>query len=234
MLLAVVLAMQIKIDFKRTKKLEIKLNNIIAKEALIPASVIFFLAMGFTCINSFLIVYASKQGVNSNIGLFFTVYALTLLFTRPTVGKLTDKFGLVATGIPAILFTALSFYIISISNSLPLFLLAAFVNAFGFGACQPALQSLSMKSVTKERRGAGSSTNYIGMDLGTLVGPIIAGIFAENLGYIVMWRIMVVPLFFGLLILYIFRSRIAMIEKNFHEKEQIAKEGNLTPKADNA
>ena len=222
MLSAVVVAMQIKIDFKRTKKLKISLNNIIAKEALVPASVLFFMSMGFTTIGSFLIVFAGRQGVNSNIGLFFTVYALTLMFTRPTVGKLTDKYGLVKVAIPAIFFTGFSFFLISISTSLPMFLLAAFVNAFGYGACQPALQSLTMKSVTKERRGAGSSTNFVGMDLGTLVGPTLAGTSAQSFGYESMWRFMIIPLVIGISLVFIFRGRIASIEENFRVKAQNA------------
>jgi len=220
MLCAVIVASRIKINFKRTKKLIITLNNIIAKEALLPAIVTLFLSIGFTVINSFLIVYAGKQGVTGNIGIFFTVYALTLLVTRPAVGKLTDKFGLVKVAIPAICFTALSFLIISVSNTLPMFILAAFVNAFGYGACQPAIQSLTMKCVTKERRGAGSSTNYYGMDLGTLIGPIAAGGLAQTLGYASMWRIMMIPLFIAMAIVIIFRKSISHIEENFRVNAQ--------------
>lgn len=220
MLTAVFAASQIKLNFKRTKKLKITLNNIIAKEALLPASVIFFMGIGFTTINSFLIVYSAKRGVGSGIGLFFTIYALTLFFTRPTIGRLTDKFGLVRLAIPAIFFTAISFFIISCADSLPMFLLAAFVNAFGYGACQPALQSLTMKAVTKERRGAGSSTNYIGQDLGTLVGPTVAGACAQAFGYTSMWRFMMIPLFVGMAMIFIFRNNITQIEENHRNRIQ--------------
>ncbi len=220
MVAAVILSTQIKIKFKRTKKLKINLKNAIAKEALIPALVILFLAMGFTTINSFLIVYAAKQGVEAGIGYFFTVYAVTLLITRPLVGKLTDKYGFVKVGIPAVFMTAVSFMIISIAISLPMFLFAAFVNAFGFGACQPALQSLAMKSVTKERRGAGSATNYIGMDSGTIIGPIIAGACAQSFGYTSMWWVMTIPLIAGIGMIFIFRRNITKIEENHREREQ--------------
>lgn len=218
MAMAFVVASQIKVTFKRTKKLKITLNNIIAKEAVLPASIIFFMAIGFTTINSFLIVFASKQNVTTGIGLFFTIYALTLIFTRPLIGKLTDKYGFVKVSIPAVLMTGLSFFIISFSNSLPMFLLAALVNAFGYGACQPALQSLTMKAVTKERRGVGSSTNYVGMDLGTLAGPTIAGAFAQRYGYVSMWRFMMIPFAIGVMLIFIFRGKIHEIEENHKER----------------
>jgi MFS family permease len=149
------------------KKFSMKYENIIAKEALVPTAITFFVAMGFTTINALLIVAASKEGVVEGIGLFFTVYALTMLITRPVIGQLTDKFGFVKVSIPSILMTALSFVIISQAHTLNMFLFAAFINAFGYGAVQPALQSLVMKSVTADRRGSATSTNYIGMDLAT-------------------------------------------------------------------
>jgi MFS family permease len=95
--------------------------------------------------------------------------------------------------------------------------IAAFFNAFGYGACQPAIQSLCMKRVPKERRGAGSCTSYIGADLGSLLGPVIAGYLAEKIGYPEMWRIMMLPIFIALVFVIIFRSDIssANIDETF-------------------
>ena len=215
MLSAVFVASRIRIPFKRTGRFKINLNTIIAREALLPAGIIFLLAIGFTTINSFLIVYAGKRGIETNIGFFFTVYALTLLFTRPLVGRLTDRYGLVRVAIPAIICTAGSFFIISLASSLPLFLAAAFVNAFGFGACQPALMSVSMKSVPQNRRGSASSTNYIGMDTGTILGPIIAGFLAQHFGYVAMWRFQTIPFILAIFFIFLKRKKIDKIEEDF-------------------
>jgi MFS family permease len=174
--------------------------------------------MGFTTINALLIVSAKKQGVTDGIGLFFTVYALTMLATRPIIGKLTDRFGFVKVGIPAIFMTALSFIIISQSHVLWMFLLAAFVSSFGYGAAQPTLQSLAMKSVPADRRGSASSTNYIGMDSATLIGPTVAGFVAQKFGYTPMWIIMTIPFAIGILFVFSFRSNIKDIEKKFSTK----------------
>jgi MFS family permease len=197
------------------KKVSMKYENIIAKEALVPTAITFFVAMGFTTINALLIVAASKEGVVEGIGLFFTVYALTMLITRPVIGQLTDKFGFVKVSIPSILMTALSFVIISQAHTLNMFLFAAFINAFGYGAVQPALQSLVMKSVTADRRGSATSTNYIGMDLATLIGPTFAGIVAEIFGYSMMWVVMIIPLLIGVTVALLFRKKINHIEELF-------------------
>jgi MFS family permease len=197
------------------KKFSMKYENIIAKEALVPTAITFFVAMGFTTINALLIVAASKEGVVEGIGLFFTVYALTMLITRPVIGQLTDKFGFVKVSIPSILMTALSFVVISQAHTLNMFLFAAFINAFGYGAVQPALQSLVMKSVTADRRGSATSTNYIGMDLATLIGPTFAGIVAEIFGYSMMWVVMIIPLLIGVTVALLFRKKINHIEELF-------------------
>lgn len=219
MLIAAVMALLVKVNYKRTKKLKIDLNNVIAKEALLPATLVFFIQTAFCVINSFLVVFAGKQGVTKNIGLYFTVTALSMLVTRPIVGKLTDKFGLVKVVAPALFCNVIAFVIISNSHTLIMFLVAAFISAFGFGACQPALQALTMKSVPSTRRGAASSTYYIGSDFGNLAGPAIAGYVVVLVGYVNMWRIMVTPLLMGILMIIIFRSQITRIETSFVGKD---------------
>ncbi|MCC8049345.1 MAG: MFS transporter [Clostridiales bacterium] len=200
------------------RKFKISLSNIIAIEAIVPTGLLFFLSMSYVVINSFLVIYAGEQGVNSNIGLFFTVYAVTMIFTRPFLGKMTDRYGYVVTLIPAMACFALSFLLISMANALQLFLLAAFVSAFGFGACQPALQTLCMKCVPETRRGAGSTMSYIGNDLGNLIGPVIAGALAESFGYSVMWRIMILPIAAAIVLLLLTRNRIIRADNAFREK----------------
>ena len=174
--------------------------------------------MAFSVINSFLIIFAGRQGVE-HIGYYFTVYAVTLLFTRPMVGKLTDQYGLVKVAVPALCCFAFSFYMISCSDALWMFLLAGFVAAFGYGACQPAIQTLAMKCVPVDKRGAASSTNYIGTDSGNLIGPILSGAIVERFGYVQMWRMMTIPMGISLLLMITLRKKIVKIETDFKERK---------------
>lgn len=199
------------------KKFKISLSNVAASEAAVPAVLLFLLAGTFFTINSFLAIYGTDMGV-VNIGFFFTVYAGVMLVSRPLIGRLSDKYGLVKVTIPAIFCFALSFYLISIATGLPMFLIAAFVAAFGYGAAQPAIQTLCMKSVPPERRGAGSNTAYIGNDLGNMVGPVVAGMIAEAAGYRAMWRYMIIPMAVALVIMLVFSNRIGTIESEFKKR----------------
>lgn len=219
MLVAAFLAFQIKTQFVRTRTLKFSFHNTIAREALLPSTMLFLLNTGSTTVGSFLIVFARNQGVAGNIGLYFLVSASTMLVTRPIIGRLTDKFGLVKVVIPALFCNVLSFFVISYSNTLWSFLFAAFISAFGYGACQPAMQALSMKTVPNERRGAASSTNFIGMDLGNLLGPTVGGVVAQSMGYEIMWRAMAAPFLIGVALLFTFRKLFTRIEQDFSTKQ---------------
>jgi MFS family permease len=223
MLVSIITAGYIKINFKRIRAFRITLDSIIAKECVIPAVILFLMSMSFCIVNSFLVLFAEERGINSNIGLFFTIYAVTMLFTRPMIGKLADKFGTVKVMIPSLFCFAAAFILISLSHTLTMFMCAGFISAFGFGGCQPAIQAVAMRSVPKNRRGAASCTSYIGSDLGNLTGPALAGLIAEKMGYVIMWRFMLFPVFITMIFGIVLKKRIDNAGKdigqqNMHER----------------
>lgn len=200
-------------------KFAIRLDKIVAKEAIIPACIMVFLAMAYSCINSFIAIYGGECGVDQ-IGLYFTAYAICLLLSRPLSGTISDKYGLDKAIIPACIMFATSFFMISISKSLPMFLVSGAISDFGYGACQPAMQALCMKCVSKERRGAGANTNYMGVDLGNLIGPTLAGTITERVqattgstvaGYSTMYRCMIIPIAIGVIIFLINRKNLLQL-----------------------
>ncbi len=215
MLLAIAALVPVRTAPHERVKFSLKFKDMVACEALVPAGISFFLATGFTAVNSFLLVYTAERGIEG-ASLFFTVYAVAMLVTRPLIGKLNDRFGFVAVGVPAALMTAVSLALIGLSGNIYTLLLTAVINAFGYGACQPALQSLCMKSVPPERRGSAASTNYIGQDAATIIGPTVCGYVAKAAGYTpVMWLVMTVPVIIGVLFIIAFRKNINKIEKSF-------------------
>ena len=195
-------------------KFKISPDRIFAKQAILPAVLYAFVSLAYSCINSFIAIYGDERGVEQ-IGLFFTAYALVLIFSRPMSGSISDRFGVGKVIVPGCLLFALSFFIISFASSLPMFLLAGAVSACGYGALQPAVQALCMRSVPRDRRGAAANTNYAGADVGQLLGPVISGRIVELVqassgsvaaGYAAMYRWMTIPIGIALL-LYIFNAK---------------------------
>lgn len=178
--LSCVLGFTIKEKPRVREKYVISWDRIVAKEAIRPSVMMFLLVAPYACINSFLAILGGELRGIANIGLFFTIYAVTLIATRPFIGKAADKYGFDKVIIPGILSFALSFVLIYFAKSLEWFLVASVFAALGYGTCNPSIQALCMKSVPKERRGAGGSTNYIGMDLGMLTGPVLAGFIVDQ------------------------------------------------------
>lgn len=213
---ACVLSFFIKEEEIERPKYKISLDRIIAKGAVKPAVLMFFLGASFSCISSFIAIYGAERGVD-NIGLYFTAYAGTMLITRPIFGKLNDRFGFDKVLIPGIICFAGAFFLISMADSLTDFIIAGIVGAFGYGVCQPTVQSLCMRCSPKEQRGAAGSTNYIGMDCGALLGPILSGAIADKViastgskveAYSAMFRIMTIPMLLAFIYLLIVKNSI--------------------------
>lgn len=215
MLVSILLVSRVKLPPRERIPFKLSFNTIIAKEVIVPVTILFFIHTGFASINAFLLVYSEERGISGG-SLFFTVYALTLLITRPVIGRLTHRFGFVKVAIPAVMLTISSLTLIGFARSLTLLLIAALLNACGYGALQPMLQSLSLMAVKPERRGSASSTNYIGMDIAMLLGPSACGLVAQLVGYTpTMWLVMTIPIFVGLASIIFFRKRIRGNEEGF-------------------
>ena len=223
MLLSIVLALFIVEVPRERDPYRITFDKIVEKDSLHPAVLMFFIMIAYTCIGSYLAIFGELLGID-NIGLYFSVYAVFLLISRPVSGKMIDRFGYAKVLVPGLVFFASSFVIIGQSRTLPSFLIAAVVNAFGYGVCYPAVQSLSISCANKNKRGAAASTSYLGADFSMLVGPFLAGLLVDGTakagldkvqGYSLMFSVMTVPIFFGLVYFLLFKNKIqANIQKN--------------------
>lgn len=225
MIISAVVALLVKEKPHARRPFKISLGNMFAREAMVPTVAAGLLMIAFCNVNSFLALYAAQRGVD-NIGMYFTVNAVLMLISRPLIGTLTDRYGSLKTILPSLVCFACSFAIISQADELWMFLVAAAFSAFGYGASGPMLEACCIKSVPPERRGAGSGAYFIGLDVGNLVGPVIAGSVAGAVGYQLMWIIMIIPiaLTFGLLVA--FRGRIAEIDAGFSSRIEIAHESS--------
>lgn len=181
---------------------QLRLGRMFAREALDKAVVIALFAMSFGGVTSYLVLYGTKLGIG-DLGLYFVVYALCLLVTRPVYGRLADTFGAQRILIPGVVCFGASYVMLAGITDFAGLMAVAVVGSCGFGACMPLVQSLAMSSVPTERRGAASNTVFTGLDVGSLLGPLFAGAVIEMLepmtgdllsAYSHMWYVMLVPM----------------------------------------
>lgn len=211
MAFATLLSLTLDKDETAGGKINLNIKNIYAVNAIIPATIMIFLSGVNVNISSFLVLFAGSIGVE-DIQLYFTVNAIALLLSKPLVGKLSDKYGTVKILPWAIISLGVSMFLIGKATGLMMILIAAVFNAFGYGACQPMIQSLCVKSVSNERRGAACSTCYSGTDIGYTFGPIITGTIVKKYGYRVMFTSLPLFLLFALIIFFVNKKKIAYID----------------------
>ncbi|PWJ47092.1 MFS transporter [Faecalicatena contorta] len=152
------------------------------KTSILPSVIMFLVCVTYGSITGFLSIYAAEAGIQ-NIGVFFSVYAVTLLVSRPLSGKLTDRFGFSSVIYPGLLFLAGAMVLLSRAASLPAFLVCAAVYGLGLGSVQSSLQAMAIVRAPKERRGAANATFFTGFDGGIGFGSVIGGMIASLAGY---------------------------------------------------
>lgn len=175
------------------------------KKSILPSLIIFLTTTTYGGIATFLALFAEERGIG-NISVFFTVYAVSMLVTRPFLGKLLDErgfrpsillgFGLLIPGL----------FILSRAEGLIMVIISALLYGIGYGSLQTSLQTMAVMEAPSDRAGAANATYYTGFDGGIGFGSIISGIIAGRVGYGNMFVSLCIFPIIGLVI-YFFKSR---------------------------
>ncbi|HHV65236.1 MAG TPA: MFS transporter [Peptococcaceae bacterium] len=184
---------------------------LLEKSAYKPTLIIFFVTLTYGSVVTFIALYAAEFNI-ANIGIFFTVYALTLFLARPTFGKIADRKGFGYSLIPGLIFVALTMVILFLAQNLFYFIVAAICYGIGFGAVQPSLQAMAVYKVPPYRRGAANGTFMSGFDLGIGIGSMLWGFVAKYTDYHTMYLLAVIPVFIAFF-LYLYLGKEAQLKK---------------------
>jgi MFS family permease len=141
---------------------------------------------------TFFSVYAAKYGIpysGSDLAAaaFLTVFAITLILVRALAGKLSDIKGRKFVIIPGMVLITLGLSVLSISNSLLIFLAAALLYGLGFGFVHPTMMALLVDFVSERGRSAAMATFTAAFDLGIGTGSIVLGVVLQFFGFKVMY-----------------------------------------------
>lgn len=184
----------------------------IERSSIRPSLVIFFVSVTYGAINSFLSLYAREKGIE-NIGVFFTVYAVSMLLSRPGFGLLVDRKGVSVAVVPGMILVMLAMYALHRAESLTMFLVAAALYGVGFGASQTSLQTMAVIHAPRERLGIANSTFFTGFDSGIGVGSVVLGMVSKRVGYSRMFLISAASVVVALLLFFIFSLEQSRMSK---------------------
>ena len=177
---------------KKKRHYSYNLKNMIYRPALLPATLTAVNAIAKSSIRAFLIIFAGTMDI-VNIGIFFTIQAVTIALTRPFISKMADRYGSAKMLIPSQLTTIACLIIVSFSHSMVGFIAAAVIGGIGISGEQPILMAECVKSAPADKRGNASNTSYVGVDVGGFIGSNLAGLAVALFGYRNMFRSFSVP-----------------------------------------
>ena len=154
------------------------IDLLVIPETLLPAVAVAFLSFGHGGILTFLPIHALKLGLE-NPGLWFGLYALCLLSSRPVAGPLSDRISRRAVIIPGLILNLLGIGILALASSPAWLMAAAVVGGFGTGAAQPALMTVAVDQTSPQRRGQSMAQYQCFYDLGIGLGSLTLGAFLD-------------------------------------------------------
>ena len=147
---------------------------------------LFLYAFGYGGLTSFVALYTDAHGVTPR-ALYFTLFSLTIIATRPFIGRLADRVGYRRVFLPCVLLIALAFAVLAIGGSRTFLILSAVIFGTGFGSAYPVFLAHVLKFVDENRRGAAFGS-IIGMfDTGIGTGSIAMGWIVEHFGFRPAW-----------------------------------------------
>jgi DHA1 family multidrug resistance protein-like MFS transporter len=133
---------------------------------------------------AFLPLYGVAAGLNpGEVGLLFTVQAFTSFFSKPIMGRVSDRVGRQPLIMIGLLICAATFVCIP---HVSLFSLLLVLSAgFGFGEAVVSSSSSALVADSSEFKtlGAGMGMQGTIMDIGHASGPLLAGILIERMSY---------------------------------------------------
>lgn len=134
-----------------------------------------FIGISYSSIVSFLSSHLRAMELSSYGSIFFVLYALTIVASRPTTGRLFDKMGAGFVMYPALILFTLGLAMLGFAHGPVLLLLSAILIGLGYGTFTPVAQSIAIKVSPPENVGLATSTFFAIFDAGMGIGPFILG-----------------------------------------------------------
>lgn len=192
---------------KSTDSGKFKIMDFFEKRAMPISAVMFVMAFAYSGILSYVTAYAESISLIQAGSLYFTVYGITVLLSRPITGPLLDRKGANIVMYPAIIMFALGLAVISQASLTMAFLIAAALIGFGYGNIQSVTQALAIKVTPPERLGLANTTYFIALDLGLGFGPFLLGYIVPSLGYRGMYMTLAFVVLAGIIVYYFLHGR---------------------------
>ena len=156
--------------------------DLVEWKVLVGAFTLFLYSFSYGGITSFVAVYAEHVGVTPR-ALYFTVFSLAILATRPFMGRWADKIGHTRLIVPCLAMIVIGIFVLSMANDRATFIISALLFGVGFGSAYPIFVAHLMHHVEEKRRTATFGALIGAFDTGIGTGSIAVGWISERYGF---------------------------------------------------
>ena len=136
-------------------------------------------SLGYVSILSFYRLYAVEVDLVGAFSLFFIIYSIVLVASRPIAGRIQDNYGDKIVCFTGIIAQAIGLFLIAWMPSAITVFICAVCAALGFGTLNSACTAIVTRDTSADRRPYAISTFFIFCD-GTMgLGPALLGSFVS-------------------------------------------------------
>jgi MFS family permease len=160
-----------------------RLSQLVEWRVVVVSLSLFVCSFGYGGITSFVALYAEGMGIGGGKGLYFLVFAVVVLLTRPFTGRWADRIGHRRFLVPCFVLVCAAFVLLALARGRPLFVASAVVFGLGFGNVYPALAAHVVRHVDPMRRGAALGGILAALDTGIGTGSIATGVLIDRFGF---------------------------------------------------
>ena len=162
--------------------LSLKPSDLVEWRVIVGAVTLFLYSFSYGGITSFVAVYADQVGVAPR-ALYFTVFSLAIVATRPFISRYADRIGHARVIVPCLGMMVLGIAVLVFASTRMTFALSAVLFGIGFGSAYPVFVAHLMHHVPDHRRGATFGALIGAFDTGLGTGSISIGWLSEHYGF---------------------------------------------------
>lgn len=159
------------------------LKGFLDVRALPIATVVGLCALSFATVLAFLNLFAAERDLTEAANVYFLVYAVMIVVSRPVAGVVQDRYSNDLVMVPILVFAGAGMLLTAVASNGIVLLIAAALLGLGYGTAVSAGQAIAISAVGHARLGVGVSSYFLIVDLGTGLGPVILGPLVPSVGY---------------------------------------------------
>lgn len=174
---------------KQKSSKEWSISQFIEKRSLPWALMGLFIGFTYSGVLVFIPIELNSMGAGVWGSVFFALFALMIIISRPLVGKVYARYGSRFVIYPGVGLFIVGLAILGVVSTPVGIICTAPLLGLGYGAAQPAFQALAVQSAPIERAGVSTATYFLALDIAVGAGSVILALIANALGYQYLYQI---------------------------------------------